>query len=276
MTREIKVSLLVGLLFVIAIGILLSDHFRASQEPPPAVLDRAGATVRETVNAPGANSPIPPVTLAPDQISPRSAVQTPRDIEPPPSPVMIAPPAQQAGTLPQLPVNDPLAQAARQQGEELVPAESNSTPTAASGAQRTYIAKSGDSLSRMAARLLGGNTARNRQAIIAANASLQSNPNLVVAGQSYVIPGSATSAQLAAVVPGASGTGPAGTTASGGQWYYTVKEGDTLWRIATSQLGSPSAVKAIKELNADALDGGTTIQPGMKLRLPSAPVAVAD
>jgi len=216
------------------------------------------------------------VTLAPDQINPRSAVQTPGDIEPPPSPVTIAPPAQQGGNSSQIPANDPLAQAARQQGEELIPVESAPTPAVAAGSQRTYVAKAGDSVSRMAARLLGANTAKNRAAIIAANASLQSNPNLVVVGQSYIIPGAGTAATPTLAASVGTGTGPAGTTASGGQWYYTVKPGDTLWGIATSQLGSASAVAAIKQLNSDTLDGGTTLQPGMKLRLPSVPVAVAN
>jgi nucleoid-associated protein YgaU len=273
MTREIKVSLLVGLLFVIAIGILLSDHFRSSQESPPAVLDRAGATVRSTVSSPGESAPTPPVTLAPAQVNPRSAVQTPRDIEPPPSPVVIAP----AGNQPAIPANDPLQQAAREHGEELIPADSASTPapTATASAQRTYRAQAGDTVSRMAARLLGANTAKNRQAIIAANPSLQSNPNLVVAGQSYVIPGG-SAATAPPAISGVSGSGPAGTSVVAGQWYYTVKSGDTLWRIATSQLGNSSAVETIKDLNRDVLRGGTTLQPGMKLRLPSAPVAVAD
>ena len=42
MTRETKISLLVGLAFIIVIGILLSDHFRATQELPPAVLVAGG------------------------------------------------------------------------------------------------------------------------------------------------------------------------------------------------------------------------------------------
>ena len=50
MTRETKISLLVGLAFIIVIGILLSDHFRSTQELPQAVLADVGATARR---APG-------------------------------------------------------------------------------------------------------------------------------------------------------------------------------------------------------------------------------
>ena len=37
MTRETKIGLLVGLAFIIVIGILLSDHLTSSTEPPKTV-----------------------------------------------------------------------------------------------------------------------------------------------------------------------------------------------------------------------------------------------
>ena len=45
MTRETKIGLLVGLCFIIVIGILLSDHFRSTMEPPEAALVNAGQYV---------------------------------------------------------------------------------------------------------------------------------------------------------------------------------------------------------------------------------------
>jgi nucleoid-associated protein YgaU len=269
MTRETKIGLLVGLAFIIVIGILLSDHFRGTLEPPPAVLDRAGATVRQTVNAPGVMDSNQPIVVAPAQVNPRGALQTPQDIEPAPGPVVLNPANQ---TAPQigLPASDPLVTAARQQGEEIIPADTSPAGSTAATAQRSYQAQSGDTVSRMAARLLGANTAKNRQAIIAANPSLQDNPNMVIVGRAYIIPG-AVAASLSAST--------AKTTvaaAAGGQWFYKVKEGDTLWGIATGQLGDAGAVDAIKELNRTALHGGTTLRPGMNLRLPSQPVAIAE
>jgi nucleoid-associated protein YgaU len=284
MTRETKIGLLVGLAFIIVIGILLSDYHRGGQEPPAAVLDRAGATARQAVNVPGANGTIPPITLAPDQITPGGAVQTPRDIEPPASPVVIGPRNSQSANLPGLPANDPLAQAARQQGEELVPVDpnGNATPqTPGTLAENTYRAQPGDSVSRMAARLMGANTAKNRKAIIAANPSLQSDPDKVIAGQDYVIPGRtvSTAAAVTAARAEPAGLGSPGTSAptNGGlNWTYTVKSGDTLWAIAVHQLGNGSQMQAIEDLNQDVLHGQTTLQPNMKLRLPAPPVAVAN
>jgi len=268
MTRETKIGLLVGLAFLIVIGILLSDHFRGTMEPPPATLDRVGANAREAVTVPGANQLPQPIAVTPEVVNPTSTVQTPGDLEPRPNPVVMG--NTQAVVNGPLPINDPLQQAAQQQGESLVPAngQTNPVPPLMATSQRTYKAESGDSVSRMAAKLLGANTSRNRKAIIAANPSLQENPNMVVVGQDYMIPGSSGLAIQAAA------QSPAITT--GGQWTYVVKHGDTLWGIATGQLNNAGAIEAIKELNRDLLHGGSTIRAGMKLRLPSAPVAVAD
>ena len=274
MTRETKIGMLVGLAFIIVIGILLSDHFRGTMEPSAANLDRAGATVRQTVNAPGSNTTLPPVAVAPVEIDPRAAVQTPRDIDPLPSPVVAMPVTQLPPTAPgQLPPsalqpNDPLASVARQNGEEIVPADGGQ----AAATSKSYVAQPGDSVSRMAAKFLGSSSHKNVQAIIAANPSLQEDANKVVAGQSYVIPSSTTSSTVSSATASAAGQ----TTAPAGGWSYTVKEGDTLWGIATGQLGTANAISAIKELNRDVLHGGNSIKPGMKLRLPSAPVAIAD
>jgi len=57
---------------------------------------------------------------------------------------------------------------------------------------------------------------------------------------------------------------------------YTVKENDSLWKIAAEYLGRPGAVDEIKELNKDILKGSDTLRPNMKLRLPAKPLASAN
>src|SRR6476620_8690780 len=57
MTRETKIGLLVGLAFIIVIGILLSDHLTTSTEPPQATLADAGNNVRSGVTTPGPDRP---------------------------------------------------------------------------------------------------------------------------------------------------------------------------------------------------------------------------
>src|SRR2546422_7815776 len=61
MTRETKIGLLVGLAFIIVIGILLSDHLTSSTEPPPAPLAGAGSSVRAGGTTPGGQGD-PPTT----------------------------------------------------------------------------------------------------------------------------------------------------------------------------------------------------------------------
>src|SRR6478672_1341210 len=89
MTRETKIGLLVGLAFIIVIGILLSDHMTSTTDPPKAPLSVAGPNVRESVAAP---------TSA--QGATASATATPPAVAAPAQPVLtqqdlVAPPPQQ-------------------------------------------------------------------------------------------------------------------------------------------------------------------------------------
>src|ERR1700712_1791872 len=54
MTRETKIGMLVGLAFIIVIGILLSDHMTSTTEPAKAPLSSAGSEVRSGVTTPAA------------------------------------------------------------------------------------------------------------------------------------------------------------------------------------------------------------------------------
>jgi phage tail protein X len=373
MTRETKIGLLVGLAFIIVIGILLSDHLTSSTEPPPATLAKTGENVRQAVSVPGGTQPPITPVVTPPQVQPQQPVPTPRELAPqtpataivqvggpapdaappdhpqvtaPPAPAPPAPTAQ--GSEPPISVvsNDPpidiasnqqqsqasqsshvpqptaaqqdqpgagaestngtLTRIAQQHGEALVTITPTGQQQPLSGAQaswtntqtglqtgtKDYTAEPGDSVSRMAAKLLGANTKANREAIIKANPSLQQNPNNVIAGKTYRIPTAA-----GASAPPASPSGsiqpvqqpppahqlitPQGTatprTVGAGEYWYTVKDGDTLSRIAREQLGQDdAAIPAIMELNRDVLKDSNRIYANMKIRLPGRPVARAN
>jgi nucleoid-associated protein YgaU len=64
MTRETKIGLLVGLAFIIVIGILLSDHMTSTTEPAKAPLSVAGGNVRESVAAPSGQAGQPTAAVA--------------------------------------------------------------------------------------------------------------------------------------------------------------------------------------------------------------------
>lgn len=350
MTRETKIGLLVGLAFIIVIGILLSDHLTSSTEPPLATLVGTGANVRSTTTVPGGASAPIATSVTPPQVQPQHPVPTPRELQQPTNattivqvggpavpgsqpPVAIQP--QQAPTqtyttptadasAPQPPItivsnmppatimpsqpqpmtdqqvagadapNSPLAQVAQQHGEPLVtmtpngqqqvisqPGRSPAAAAVQTGGARQYVAQSGDSVSKMAARFLGGNTKANRDAIIRVNPSLQQDPNRVVVGKTYRIPAPASAVPAItetapAVQQPAVAAQPAARAPASAEYWYTVQEGDSLWRIANEQLGDPSAFASIKELNKETLKGGDTVMIGQKLRLPGKPVAQAN
>jgi nucleoid-associated protein YgaU len=199
----------------------------------------------------------------------------------PPAPTQ---PAEDHGA--DLPIQErTLANLAERNGEPLVPANvdgtpqivnpSAITPTAVSGPKQ-YKAQAGDTVSGMASKFLGSGSPANIQAIIDANPSLQDDPDKVIMGQTYVIPGreqasANSSPSNPSVMP------PVARSTPDGEYFYTVQEGDSLWQIANDQLGDPSAVDALKELNAAILKGKNhdVVTPGMKLRLPAKPVASA-
>lgn len=51
---------------------------------------------------------------------------------------------------------------------------------------------------------------------------------------------------------------------------YEVQPGDSLWRIAVQQIGSPAGIRIIREMNPDVLTSDA-VRVGMKLRLPKPP-----
>jgi nucleoid-associated protein YgaU len=289
MTRETKIGLLVGLAFVIMTGILLSNYLSSTNEPPGAALKIAADTVRSGLGEPG-NDDVAPMLRAPAVVAPSQQVVinaelNHRTAQPPvrfvPPTVAASAPAHGNAITPSVPLNQPsnaldrIRQSAAQQGEQLIPANdppavfvSNPKPnTVTPQAQptkttaRTYEAQAGDSLGRIAQKMYGSGCKANRDAIVAANPSLAQNRDLIVAGRSYIIPalGSASSPAAPAVQQ----------PSADKSVVYVVQPNDTLWSIATEQLGNAGAVAAIEELNKVVLNGSDQLRPNMKLKLPA-------
>lgn len=333
MTRETKIGLLVGLAFIIVVGILLSEHLTTTTERPSAPLADAGMGVREAVAVPGINTsdtsttpyrapePVHPVptarelaqtgsTITPQvAVGPGSDPKTPILITNTPTPPSVipvtqqdrpdnAPPTMESTVVTRVPTDifanqHPVQVVAQQHGESVVPV----VPTVQNQSQndaaaskltppsrvREYIAQPGDTLSRIAALLPGGNTKTNRDAVIALNPELQKDPNKVIAGRKYQLPVEVGSKQTIPIpeplvrtpsraVPGT----PSDSTQTMSYRTYVVKKGDSLSKIAVEQLGSRSHVALIRELNRDVLKGSDVIRIDMKLKLPAKTVASAD
>jgi LysM repeat protein len=310
MTRETKIGLLVGLAFIIVIGILLSDHLTSSTEPPQAKLSDAGPSVRGTVNTLGSQAP--PINVVPaTDVQPQQTVLTQSELQPksegvqivkvgpgatsPTTAVSEAPsqstpsakndvvdskPVQARDTDKSVAGADPpvlrsntqteLARAAAKHNEVLVDADGH--PISPIGSKE-YTAEPGDTLFKIAAKTMGGSGKANRDALVRANPSLQAAPDKIIIGKTYIIP---TDSAPAVASNTQREIAPSKEPREVGEYWYTAKAGDSLWKIANEQLRNPSAVAALKDLNADILKGSENLQIGMKLRLPAKPVAMAD
>ena len=135
MTRETKIGLLVGLAFVLVVGILLSEHLTSATERPAAELALAGKSVRQGVSAPGADQNNEPA-LPPSQPVPIARDLSGQVTAPAPIPqVTITTPAQPIPAAPtqtiivQAPAAAPLAPA-QLPAQLVAPIAGNTQPTA--------------------------------------------------------------------------------------------------------------------------------------------------
>ena len=308
MTRDAKIGLLVGLAFILIVGILLSEHITAATAPQRAQLAQAGDRVRRATGAPLAptpavadaridadpqpkqavvtreqlDSPVLPPTTRIELGSPQNGQIKVIRVDQPADPIASAQPAPMtttpmlaATTVTPVPANDQLQQAALEQGMELVPAGRETPrgrPIANAAKVKEYVAQTGDSLGRMASRLLGANTPANRQLIISLNPSLAKDNNHVLVGAKYRIPADPWASAL-----GVDNSEPAAKPANAAKpekavvstVTYVVKAGDSLWKIADREIGGADALSKIKALNADVLGESEVVKVGMKLKLPT-------
>ena len=209
MTRETKIGLLVGLAFIIVIGILLSDHLTSTTEPPQATLINAGNGVRQAISSPGGVGTAAPVTIVAPPVTPQT-VATENELRPPTPAVQIvhiggpaaaqqqpvviqskpADPTPVAGTTDKIvPSTDntvadsALSKVASENGETLV--DANAKPKSA---VKTYTAQPGDSVSKIASKYLGSSSKANVDRFLDANPTLQGDPSKLLAGKAYTIP----------------------------------------------------------------------------------------
>ncbi|MGA2323588.1 MAG: LysM peptidoglycan-binding domain-containing protein [Sedimentisphaerales bacterium] len=305
MTSDAKIGLLLGLVFIFIIAFVINglpglhqkdnsnklttnmvglesnpSGIGANERRVQMALDQpaAGAAggVQSPEVTPGATvTPLPqgtPVAAGSAQFGPSSA-------QPTPSSVGVAP----AEMTPAVSI-DPTVSAPAQN----VPAV-NTQPTAAPEPAKVYVVQSGDSISGIAKKVYGvkeGVKQKNIDAIFAANRKTLNKINDLQVGQKLIIPSipgsTAASSSPAEVLTDknftkvesvgqkhstANTNKPAATAKSGS--VYVVKEGDSLWKIAASQLGDGNRYKDIVKLNSDILSSEDDIAVGMQLKMPA-------
>jgi nucleoid-associated protein YgaU len=167
---------------------------------------------------------------------------------------------------------------------------------------QVYVVGEGESLSTVAKNVYGpeeGNRYVNINRIYEVNKDVLKSVDEVVAGQKLVIPplpkatpnpnkpSDVLSKELFEKVdsigkrPASQTTGqtvapaqtqtqkqtPVPAATSEGRW-YTVQEGDNLWKIASAQLGAGARYEEIAKLNVGLLKDGVKLSVGMKIQLP--------
>ncbi len=159
-------------------------------------------------------------------------------------------------------------------------------PAATKPAPKIHVVADGESLASVAKKAYGpeeGNKLVNVQRIYEANRNILKSPDEVKVGQKLVIPPLPKPASgpkkpeevlSAALFKFRTESGakpaPAGAPSKSqeGRW-YVVQDGDNLWKIAVSQLGSGARYEEIAKLNARILKNGDSLDVGMRLRVPA-------
>ncbi len=169
---------------------------------------------------------------------------------------------------------------------------------------KVYVVGEGESLASIAKKVYGaeeGNRVRNVRRIYEANKDILKSVDAVGAGQKLVIPPALpplppqppkpedvlsqalfekvdamgkppvvkAPPKAPTLTPAPAATAPrTPAPAVEGRW-YVVQDGDNLWRIAATQLGSGTRYEEIAKLNADLLKSKDTLDVGMRIRLPA-------
>ncbi len=131
-----------------------------------------------------------------------------------------------------------------------------------------YVVKKGDSLSSIAIKYYGkeeGNRLVNINKIFNANKETLKSKDDIFIGQKLVIP--ALNPHGVTFVPQRIEPKKEDMGTPAYKW-YTVRKGDSLWKIAESQLGSGKRYLEIARLNSSLMEDQNAVYPGMKIKLP--------
>jgi len=141
----------------------------------------------------------------------------------------------------------------------IIPAQTVPIDTVAPNGTIKHVAQPGDTVTSLATDVLGKDSKANRDAIIDANASLQADPDKLLAGKVYKIP-TVTEVPAGHVVQTDSAPPvaaslrqvvQAGPAPAGNDLRYTAKTGDTVSTLAGALLGSSDQAHQDMILNAN-------------------------
>lgn len=136
--------------------------------------------------------------------------------------------------------------------------------------QKVYVVEEGDSLSVIAKKVYGeveGNRKVNVARIFEANRNLKSRDKIYVGQRLFIPPLPGTSFKKVETLAGKN-TVVSKSRKSSGKW-YVVRDGDSLWEIASEYLGNGSRYYEIVRLNTNILSDEDSLVVGMRLKMPN-------
>jgi nucleoid-associated protein YgaU len=307
MTSDAKIGLLLGLVFIFVIAFIINGlpglHQKDDSnklttnmvglESNPSGIGANERRVQMALDQPAAGdaqpaevTPSATVTPLPQgtPVAAESAQFGPSSAQPSPGGVGVAP----AEMTPTVSI-DPTVSAPAQDAPAGNIQPTTKPDTAKPASAKVYVVQSGDSISGIAKKVYGvkeGVKQKSIDAIFAANRKTLASIDDLQVGQKLIIPSipgsNAASSSPAEVLTDknftkvesvaqqrstANTSKPAATAKSGS--VYVVKEGDSLWKIAASQLGDGNRYKDIVKLNSDILSSEDDIAVGMQLKMPA-------
>lgn len=158
--------------------------------------------------------------------------------------------------------------------QKLKAAETQNVPEVDPSPPRTvtHVVQDNENLARIAKHYYGeeeGNRKVTIDRIFNANTKVLKSPDHLRVGQKLIIP--LPDHGLVKVALNAPATPPQKPQKTSVQAHgYTVKEGDSLWKIAVSVLGNGNRYLDIIKMNKDLLANENSLTPGMRLILPDA------
>jgi len=133
------------------------------------------------------------------------------------------------------------------------------------GAPQTYTIRSGDNLSKIAARFYGD--AEKRNVIYEANRDVISDPNVLSIGTTIKIPALAAG-EPAAQEETAAGEAPRPEDVTSAGRTHVIKKSDSLWKLAVEYYGNGTEWKKIRDANPDKIDDPNNLPIGVEIVIP--------
>jgi nucleoid-associated protein YgaU len=276
MTSDAKVGLLLGLAFIFIIAFIinglpsfkhqpdnneLTRNMARPQKTPPGIGTTARRINRDVITRIEPAERSIETTQLDTQTEPQPAAQAVRFETELPKPVIVAQ---------QLPEPTQTLQ---------------KTQTTGPARARIYVVEEGDSLAYIAKKFYGdeeGNRKVNIDRIFQANRKILRSADNIYVGQKLIIPPLAeelkkTDESLVALAPEklepVESIGRRHLIKQDNKTerakYYVVKEGDSLWVIASQQLGNGNRYPEIAKLNSKILEDEDHLAVGMRLKLPA-------